>query len=399
MSCETRWSESRVLEIWLPSNLVNLFNFIIFDILLISVVFYLTTEISGRLNYLSLSNGSPRKLEIQCPPLLGGGLCSTSRVRMYCLFFLRFLAFALIFASNLAIDGVSKNEIITKFGVRRVPGSLDILTYQKFKRLVDLRLSCQIARKGFVYFGELRENDRCERDVSLLSDPVAFSLNLQRIDVKPRLCKIQETAEAADVTLRDYRCENARIQCLVPNVSRFDPDPRGCLAVMEDRGTTYGCSVLVKEVDGVWTGECRVIRNFRVKDDRWFGAFAKGTATFYASIGITTIARTENTTLKFQGEEKDVTQVHYAWFVLFGAKVCLALALAGVTAYLVGIGARCVVHDEKSLASLLSATVNQYSTLRQDDSIYLNAKTTARKTVFGHRCVHTSNGQTSNCTA
>ncbi len=89
-----------MLEIDLPSNMVNLINFVIFDILLISLVFFLTTEISGRLNYLSLSDGNPRRLEIRCPPILGGGLCSTSRLRMHCLFFLRFLAFVLIFASN-----------------------------------------------------------------------------------------------------------------------------------------------------------------------------------------------------------------------------------------------------------------------------------------------------------
>ncbi len=62
--------------------------------------------------------------------------------------------------------------------------------------------------------------------------------------------------------------------------------------------------------------------------------------------------------------------------------MCLALALAGVTAYLVRTGARCVVHDEKSLASLLSATVYRYSTFGQDDSIYLNAKDQRQKDRF-----------------
>ncbi len=239
-----------------------------------------------------------------------------------------------------------------------------------------------MASDDFIYFGELREKDECIYNISLLTDPVSFSLKPQRIDVRPRECNIEEKVENVDLTERNYRCDNARIQCLIIKGNPLDPNPRGCEAVIEDRSTTYVCSSFVNIVGEIWTGNCRVIRNFLVTDENWLTAREKGSSSMFASIGITTIADTKNTTLKFQGKEVEATQVHYAWFVLFGAKVCLVLALAGFTAYLVRTGARCVVHDEKSLASLLSATVYRYSTFGQDDSIYLNAKTNARRTVF-----------------
>ncbi len=103
------------------------------------------------------------------------------------------------------------------------------------------------------------------------------------------------------------------------------------------------CSNYVKIIDGIWTGDCRVIRNFPVTDDRWFTAYWAGLSSMHSSIGVTTVARTQNTTLKFLGDEKEVTQVHFAWFAIFGAKVCLIFVLTGFAAYLVQSGARCVV--------------------------------------------------------
>ena len=89
----------------LPSDWANLINTVIFEFLLLTLIFHLTSDVCACLNYLALVDRSVRDLVIVSPPLVGGGLISTNRKRSMFLIALRGLSIFLIFGSALTIDG------------------------------------------------------------------------------------------------------------------------------------------------------------------------------------------------------------------------------------------------------------------------------------------------------
>lgn len=156
------------IEVKLPSAYLNILNFFVFDVALITLVYLLTEDVMGRMNDWTLRDGKPHRLFIICPPVLGGGLCSTSRLRALFFLLARLIGLCLILASGFAIEGKSRLEF---FFVNRnifVRGNLStIADAETFQEKAILRSSCLDRRppkasgvegNATLYtYGELRE--------------------------------------------------------------------------------------------------------------------------------------------------------------------------------------------------------------------------------------------------
>lgn len=100
----------RNVELRIPPTYLNVLNFLVFDIILILLVYLLSSDVMQRLNDMALRDGKLHRLFITYPPVLGGGLCSTNRLRAQLLLLARLLGLGLILASGLAVKGEARAE-------------------------------------------------------------------------------------------------------------------------------------------------------------------------------------------------------------------------------------------------------------------------------------------------
>ncbi len=101
------------------STLLNILNFFLFDVVLITIIYHFTTDVSGRLNDADLRSDVAQNLI-----LLGGGICATNRTRYVYMIFIRLLALLLILVSNTCITGKSGARVVNARAIIRIPGSL-----------------------------------------------------------------------------------------------------------------------------------------------------------------------------------------------------------------------------------------------------------------------------------
>ncbi len=218
------------IEVGVSSNWVNSFNFIVFDVVLISLVYYLTADVMGRLNDSALRDGKPRSLFITCPPMVGGGLCTTHRLRAFLLLFTRFIGLGLILIANLAIRGRDKDEIYTAEETVLTHGSVSNFTEDQFLDAVVLRSGCQGNRApdpsknegnwSVVFYGELRgeNSDECVTNPALISAaPIEFSSGLTWMNISTG--KPGEKCDARWRTMRnrtvaEFFCSRATLSCV-----------------------------------------------------------------------------------------------------------------------------------------------------------------------------------------
>eukprot|EP00171_Calliarthron_tuberculosum_P013884 IDg13884t1 len=175
--------------VFVESSYLNVANFLVFEVLIISFVFFLTSDISGRLNYRSLLTGEAKRLFVLSPPLLGGGLCSTSVLSAALMLVIRAFALLIVLGTALSMDGRTINVRRTHEALVYVPTPITKnITFRDFAAAVSRRGSCQTTQDGFIYFGIIYAGNstKCEVDVRNLDDQIRFKLAPDKINV---LCK------------------------------------------------------------------------------------------------------------------------------------------------------------------------------------------------------------------
>ncbi len=338
----------------LTSNLVQPLNFVLFDILLISAVYHLTSDIGGRLNDLSLRNGRPQRLLISCPPLIGGGLVSTRRVHVTTLLFIRVVGLALILVSELTIEGNSRDVLRPTQAQVVAPGAILNFTLDDYQRSVIRRTGCLGTVDGRMYYGRIM-NRQCVLDVDRVhKDAVKLDLELVIRNMSLGRIERERVREGRKFPIKEFYCENGLMQC---EIIRGFLLKEACRGVIHYNGTTY-----IADNGALWPNmpveptEARIIENHDWRDDRWFDAALLDIFPVVDSIHAVYGAANQNLTVN-EKVSVNQTDISLFWFVALGAKVFLVLILGVVSFVLWRYGCRVVMNDEQGLTDLVRRNI------------------------------------------
>ncbi len=384
-----------VLSIAVESNLANAMNFLIFDIILISLVFHLTSDVSGRLNYADLNAGEPRRLFLTSPPVIGGGLCSTRPIRAGLLLFARVLGMLLILATNLTINGRSLPALERKSVELVIPGSLSNFTEEGAEISMLRRAGCLGTAnhelspiegvENITFYGEIRDQV-CEVDKELVfRNSVKFSQKLLKYNLTAGSCVRNEKRVRDQIPVALYFCEFGRLACL------FDPTNPPRVLLRSCRGIVFNNNLTYMADEGtLWPempreeSEARIVSGIDWKDDLWFDSVFKMQHSpiediLHATYG----AQVANRTVTVR-KESPRTDISAFWFVALALKVAIVVLLGLMSFHLWRQGFRTVAHDERRIAELLRRRIEDNDprlTVRQDlmPNIYLNAERSSGK--------------------
>lgn len=349
---------------WVPSSWANALNFAVFDIILITLAFAFTADVTGRLNDSALRDGRPRQLYFLCPPLIGGGLCGTHAGRVHGMAAVRAAALLFALLSNLCIRGGSAASRVPMYARVLSPGSLRALTSLEFSEALITRAGCQSSAKdGSPVYGELRVEIGgaidCVTDPLLLVRPVSFGVSLARVmldtgrcvrhhrkrwSAAPNLTKVNELAE--------LRCARATLACYVLEGAMLNMSCRG---LVRSRDAIYLCENGAVVPESLPTKSlCRLVRNVNWKDSYWMDAM------FFTPMPVSMLdafhvmnAAGKVTKVVYRRIEKPFTTVKYLWAIVLSLKVALVGGVGVASLVLRRAGMRPVVNDERGLAELL----------------------------------------------
>lgn len=377
----------KTYTVFVESNYINVANFFVFEVFMISAVFFLTSDISGRLNHFSLKLGDTKRIFVLSPPLLGGGLCSTNIVRASIMLALRAFSILIILGTALSMEGRTIDVRDSRRAMVLAPAPVNVSKEARplFEAARSRRGSCQITYKGFLYFGIIYADKRlgCEFDVRSLGNQIKIKTDAEKISFNATGCiiAIQKSKLRDNYYVEQITCPLGRISC---DVNRGRRRPQSCRAVVTVGKKDYACSSFESRKGGVYTGNCNQAINIAQAKDYWTQAWRVSGANHLDRIGATTVLGTEMRTVWYY-KKKQVTEVAVIWIVWLFIDILLIIALATHSIFLRCRGSRCILHDENSLIDLLKTSTRDRSTMvsHQDAVLYLNSKWSTRgKTLF-----------------
>lgn len=361
-----------------PSHYINVINFIIFEVVLITAIFFLTADVSGRLNFLSLISGEDKKLVVISPPILGGGICSTSFPRAICMLLVRGLGVFLIFGTALTIDGETKEFIKEHSATVRVPARItDSISRQVFRQAISNRTSCQVFNSGFIYHGLLYSNSRCEYNIKLdvVKKQIRYSSDSELVSLKADTCKVSNKTNDENLFFETLKCSNAVIFCIhlskidfpkEKKLQKWQNHPNWCRGILYAEKHEYICSAFESREDMIWTGQCRRSFNVRTVKDYWLRSPYVSDAEIIDVIGGISVLGEEKKNVQFIKMES-VTTVNKIWGGILALKVLIVVSLLCISIVLKRKGAKCVMNDENCLAHLLRSSVREAFGMSHDD--------------------------------
>ena len=387
----------------IPSNWTNVINTIVFEFVLLTLVFYLTADVCARLNYLALVDGSIQDLVVVSPPLVGGGLISTSRKRSMFMIVLRGLGVVLIFGSALTIDGESRTEkVYTRKLVRTAADVPFNTTKNQIVEFIEMRMSCTTTENNSLVFGRLDFDGYCETDVLLLESAI----------------RIRNETIMPNISLSSDRCYNETVSRAVLRRNKILHMTFTCKeGIQKAYFHCYGitCQGLFKLSESKWTfcggiknllhspqisvnTRCRGAENLGEIQDRWFDATdvffirTRSSPSQLASpLGNFPIAETIYI-ISLMGIESrnvpsfktyDATNIQRMWFLCLTVKLLLVVSLALSSIWLRVKRAKAVLKDDRALVELLHQTLDDSfgaQTGDQRNTIYLHLNTSEEGT-------------------
>ena len=380
----------------IPSDWTNVINTIIFEFVLLSLIFHLTADVCARLNYLALVDGSVKDLVVVSPPLVGGGLISTSRARSMFMIALRGLGIFLIFGTALTIDGESDTKkVLTRKIVRTAADVPANTTLKQFYDLIDLRSSCITSENNTMVFGRLDDKGYCETNLLLLerairirneptSTDLLFSSGCHHNDTL--LAAFEDGNQLRKVaTTCDQNNQQATVLCsrMIDNTSNilvntccglFKLSESKWFVCEDFNGEFNDSSISVSTL-------CHAAENLDEVQNRCLDLFFILNETFSFLImdmigAVSVIAVKSRSVPSF--EEHDVTSVHKTWLLCLMVKLLLVVSLGVVSIWLRMQNAKSVLNDDYALLELLRQKLNDWFGARLNDEkqlIYLHTET------------------------
>lgn len=346
-----------------PSNWANVANFVLFDVVLVSLAFTLTADVTGRLNDAALRDGTPRTLYLLSPPVVGGGLCGTQCARVRAMAAVRLLVLVLVLLSNVCIRGASVPTRVRARARVLVEGTLRSLDPPSFADALIVRAGCQRSMKNVSFYGDLIVDDdgltRCITDRDLVENAPTFSRQLEqtRLATGPCGLKLRERWPGAPRiapinAIAEMHCRSATLSCYVYEGQVLNATCRG---FVRSKYSTYLCNDgAVFPERPIMGAMCRLVSNVDWKSTAWMDAafLAPFPVSMIDAVHAMYAARTEIRDI-YVRVDRQFTTVRQLWALVLAILVLLVSSVAFISIVLRLRGLRAVAHDEHGLAEML----------------------------------------------
>lgn len=346
--------------VYLQSDYFNVINFLLFDIVLASLVFYLTADIAGRVNSASALQNLGNRLQPFNPPLVGVGLTCTRRNVFRALALVRACAMLLVLATNFLIEGASVDRKTPRSGNVVVLGKInDNATQVNVRQLMLKRRGCQGRTEDFMYYGQLETNGKCELRLEYIvpgAGSVHFGLKFEQKEIKLTECKKSQV----NIVLQFF-CKQGVVACLGEQGAPLKVKNTTCRGTLLAPGPNQKDETHLCEGPGIdpegkgGKVRCRLARNGPHNLTTWVPFTALRARTIRDAYDAVHAAGSKRMQVFDIVENAvPVSEVKWAWFYILGFKVLSIVTLVVIAIVLKCKGYERVANDEFGIGSLLA---------------------------------------------
>lgn len=359
-----------MFEVALASEVSNLLNFLVLDVLVLPFITYTSSKLAGFANYAHLQRRDSVSLVEFDVPLVGGGLIMSKGWRRIMFVALRVSVVVAVAVSNFGLEGRTSDAMVTRQGDIRVPGILQdpentitevALTRVRCYTRPDNATSSEnrTAIYGSVIDGECYEG---VKDFVYIHEKTYFP----QIDAAAENCVPSFNCDNVPYPTTTYRCDQADVVCTgVPETS-------GCSYQDGIRKNTFGdleCySVSYKEGDNyMWycnkdrvlpgtkatLNDCWGFTARREHVQSWNETFPSLTLMYGKALFASAYGAEQRVEVTVPEGKRPVTGVRLWWVLSVAWVGAVALFMAGWVCFHVLRGSKETVHDEHGLVHLL----------------------------------------------
>ena len=352
-----------MVRVEIPSEVLNVVNFVLLDIILLPYALFMSGKIAGFSNNDALiKRGTVHLVEYKIPAI-GGSLVMSAGWLRRCLIGLRLAILIFVAVANLGIEGRTVQNDVIREAVIRVPGPFDLKQEDSITALGD-HIECNEVKGDLFVFGSVIDNE-CFTEIKDYVTIYEMSAPFVERTAPMHLCTI--TSKDCQRTM--YRCETVELYCngVSKDTECHDPQgivPNSCAGIVydDDNEGAYFCNS--GDIVGDSLVEMQQCRHFVAKREdivHWNETYELLKESFdngMPSVFATAYGakRMQNVTLS--EESRVVTDVSLLWIIPASMTVGVCLAL---TAYVVfqqcWEGSKAVAQDEHGLLELLGKPV------------------------------------------
>lgn len=354
----------QLFEVPLASEVSNLLNFLVLDVVLLPFIMYLSSKLAGYTNNGILQKLGTVTLEQFGIPLVGGGLVMPKGWRRILFVMLRLSVVVAVAVSNFGLEGRTGIAMVTRQGAVRVPGLLNdpnsTITDVALRQIrCNHRISDETVLHGSVVDGECYPK---MTDFAIIRSRTYFP----KIEASAMECKSFYNCDSDPYPTTTYRCDRADVVCngVLPEsgCSNAEGIKKNTFGELECYSLSYALGddfVWYCNKDSVLPGTAMTLNDcwgFEVKREyvQWWNetfpriTFMLGKAMFASAYGAEN--RTEVTVPK---GKRPVTGVRLRWVLSVAWVVAVALFFSVWVYFYVHQGLKETVHDEHGLVNLL----------------------------------------------
>ncbi|PXF45362.1 hypothetical protein BWQ96_04882 [Gracilariopsis chorda] len=358
--------KSELFQIPIASELVNVVNFIVVDLLIISFVMEVTGIIAGHINHHSLRNDSRLKLDPFHLPLIGGGLITFRGRHRNILIMVRISVLLAAIASTFGVEGRTELPIVERSAMIRRPGFQQPSNEDTMERM-QRGFSCGTWEEDVFYFGTMAD-DECYPNTPQYSSIRSVS-RVRGAEGEAHNCTASYFC-TGNQPISTYRCAKADIICQgVPlesgcaNAKGIETDvdkKEKCNAILftDDGEHVIGCSSGVLRPNSSQTlGNCWKF-NMNPEDAQWWNETYPRLTLFNArAVYASANGIEERRTVELPGNARPVTIVTLWWIVSVGWLVLVSVILACAWVVFKSKTPQARLHTAKSLVQILETPV------------------------------------------
>lgn len=315
-------------------------------------VMYMTSIISGTLNYKQLSSGKDLDLKVFDFPHIGGGLVmSASRARTV-LILIRLIALVAIAVANFGLEGRTALMTEVREAVIRRPGIVEKANTGVIFDATELQRRCARTVNGELKFGAVIDGN-CYHSVSEGVYITGMSLNFTSFNKSAVGCSIERNERRL---LTVYRCEDVDMSCL-GLFREGDVVSKGrCQSVIYDAVGVWLCPVLSVR-PGVEDEQVLCRRMYARREDvsQWPTVFWTFTLDLETSLFGSAYAQEERRQVEVPTSDRNITVITLYWLIPAAIQLFLVWV---VTAWAIVVrrhGKKVIFNDEAKLTKFIQS--------------------------------------------
>lgn len=356
---------TELFSIPIASEIINVLNFVIVDLIVVSFLLQITSSIAGCVNNRVLCNSPHLQLVPFDIPIIGGGLTTCCGKYRNLLILVRISVLLAASMSAFGFEGRTQVPFLTKTSLIRAPGFPEDMDKNTMDR-IQKGFSCGTWENDIFMFGVMAD-DECYPNVTQYS----FIKNVSQVEfIEAEAFNCEESySEKYEQPITTYRCDKADVVCIgVPPESGWESaeglennveGDQTCKSILftEDNKHVIGCSKgLLRPESNQTLGYCWKYAMKREHSQWWNESFPRytlftGRAVYASANGIE-----EYRNVKLPGNARPVTVVSIWWVASICWLMVISVALTFVWIILLLKGFEPRLQSTKSLIQMLHLT-------------------------------------------